>query len=62
MWKNLTHPNIVPLLGITIAPFQFISELISGGDLSKYIKKNPDADRVQLVDVPPFVSIRCLPR
>ena len=57
MWKNLTHPNIVPLLGITTTPFQFISDWIPGGDLPGYIEKNPDADRVQLVGVPPFVFI-----
>ncbi|KAF9645406.1 kinase-like protein [Thelephora ganbajun] len=49
MWKRLTHPNIVPLLGITITPFQLISGWMSGGDLSEYIKNNSDADRIGLL-------------
>ena len=49
MWKHLTHPNVVPLLGITITPFQLISDLMPGGDLPKYIKKHPDADRLVLI-------------
>ena len=51
MWKYLTHPNIVPLLGVTTTPFQLISNWMSGGDLPGYIKKNPDADRLKLVGV-----------
>jgi serine/threonine protein kinase len=49
MWKRLTHPNIVPLLGTTIAPFQLISNWMPGGDLLEYIKKNPDTYRLGLV-------------
>jgi hypothetical protein len=56
MWKRLTHPNILPLLGITITPLQLISSLMSGGNLPDYIEKNPDADRLMLVRVPPVVS------
>ena len=41
MWKHLTHPNIVPLLGVTVSPFQLISTWMSGGDLPGYIEKNP---------------------
>ena len=46
MWKRLEHRNIVPLLGITPAPLQLISEWMSGGDLPEYIKKHPEADRL----------------
>ena len=55
MWKHLTHPNILSLLGITTTPFQLISNWMSGGDLPRYIEKNPNVDRVKLVGVPPFV-------
>ena len=48
VWKYLNHPNIVPLLGTTISPFQFISKWMSGGDLLSYIK-NPNVDRLALV-------------
>jgi len=49
MWKRLTHPNIVSLLGVTIDPFQLISDWMPGGDLPKYIKENPNVDRLGLV-------------
>jgi serine/threonine protein kinase len=64
VWKRLNHPNIVPLLGITITPFQLISNWISGGDLLDYIKKNPDADRLNLVRLPavaPITRLASLP-
>ena len=61
MWKRMTHPNIVPLLGITIAPLQLISNWMSGGDLLGYINKNSDADRLRLVGAPPVVPIPRLP-
>jgi hypothetical protein len=53
MWKRMAHPNIVPLLGITTSPRpQLISDWMSGGDLPKYVKKYPDADRPVLVCTP----------
>jgi serine/threonine protein kinase len=52
MWKHLTHPNILPLLGITITPLQLVSNWMPGGDLPDYIKKHSDADRLGLVSVP----------
>lgn len=53
MWRHLTHPNIVPLLGITLEPLQLISTWIPGGELKVYIIGNPDTDRLALVGVPP---------
>ena len=53
IWKRMVHPNVVPLLGITISQRpQLISNWMSGGDLSKYIKKNPGTDRLGLVGAP----------
>ena len=49
MWKHLTHPNIVPLLGVTITPLQLISDWMPGGELREYLKNNPDAKRLKLV-------------
>ena len=51
MWKHLAHPNVVPLLGVTIDPLQFISDRMSGEDLTEYIANNPDVDRLSLVNV-----------
>ena len=61
IWKRLTHPNIVPLLGITITPFQLISNWMPGGDLPVYIKKHPDQDRLELVCASPVVFTPHLP-
>ena len=58
MWRNLKHENILPLLGATISPPQLVSTFMPAGDLSAYIKKNPDADRVRLVGVHPRSLLR----
>ena len=55
MYKRLVHPNIVPLLGITPSPLQLISEWMPSGNLTEYIKKCPDVDRLGLVGVPPVI-------
>lgn len=60
VWKRLTHPNIVPLLGITPTPLQLVSEWMTGGSLMEYIKKNPDTDRLGLVGIPLVVFSSCL--
>jgi len=52
MWKRLTHPNIVPLLGVTVTPFQLISNRMFGGDLPDYLKKSSDVNRLGLVGAP----------
>jgi len=59
MWKRLTHPNILPLLGVTIAPLQLISNWMSGGDLPEYIEKHSNADLLVLVGVS---SVEFIPR
>ena len=50
VWKHLTHPNIVPLLGVTIDPPQLISDRMPGGDLAEYIANHLDTDRMSLVN------------
>ena len=51
-WKYLDHPNVLPLLGITIDPLQLVSKWVSSGNMREYIKRHPDADRRRLVGVP----------
>jgi len=60
MWKRLTHQNLLPLLGVTIAPLQLISNWMSGGDLPEYIEKHSNADRPALVGVFSVVFIQHL--
>ena len=51
-WKHLSHPNILPLLGITMNPFRLISNWVSGGNLLEYIQGHPGANRLGLVGSP----------
>jgi len=60
MWKRLTHPNVLPLLGVTIAPLQLVSIWMSGGDLREYIEKHSNVDRLGLVGDPSVMFIQHL--
>ena len=56
VWRQLRHENIAPFLGLCEDSELFrnrvalVSPWMSNGDLSSYLQKNPDVDRV------PFVS------
>ena len=50
-WKNLSHLNVVPLLGVTADPIQLISGWMPDIDLTGYITDHPDTDRLNLVGV-----------
>ena len=54
-WKYVSHPNIVPFLGVseTVFPFCVVSPWLSNGNILEYIKKNRRVDRLQLVSDPP---------
>ena len=51
MWKFLQHPNVLPLIGITMSDgrFAMISEWMTNGNINDFIKANPDVDRLALV-------------
>jgi len=55
VWKNLVHPNVVPLLGVTTDPTQLVSGWMPDVDLTEYIANHPDTDRLSLVGVPSVV-------
>jgi len=52
VWKYLAHPNVAPLLGVTIDPIRLVSGWMPDVDLAGYITSHPDADRLCLVGVP----------
>ena len=54
MWRALRHPNILPLLGVTMTGAQFVmvSEWMKNGIINKFVKLHPNADRFELVCVP----------
>ena len=59
MWKRLTHPNIVPFVGITMHPLQLVLEGMPKGALAEHLEKTPEANRIGLVSS--FSSLSVLP-
>ena len=54
MWKRISHPNIVPFLGVSEspAPLSMVSEWMPNGNVRAYVINNPEASRLQLVSPP----------
>ena len=50
-WKHMSHPNVVPFLGIseTLFPFCIISPWLSGGNILEYIRRYRGVNRLHLV-------------
>ena len=50
-WKHLQHPNILPLLGVSLTQRRFgmVSEWMENGNINDFIQKNPDVNRTKLV-------------
>ena len=51
--KHFSHPNILPVVEISEAPFPFciMTPWMPGGNIIQYTKKNPSANRLMLVIV-----------
>jgi len=50
-WKGLRHPNVLPLLGVTMTKNRFVivSEWMKNGDINEFVKKHANANRLELV-------------
>ena len=52
-WRHLTHPNILPLLGVSGSTnphyFRILTEWMPNGDVMQYARSNPEANRLRLV-------------
>ena len=50
-WKTLRHPNVLPLLGVTMTESRFVivSELMANGNINEFVRAHVDADRLGLV-------------
>jgi len=50
-WKTLHHPNVLPLLGVTMteARFVMVSEWMVKGNISEFVKADIKVDRLRLV-------------
>lgn len=51
-WKRLSHPNIVPFIGVTENPLQIISGWMSNGTLMEFTERDPGVNRIGLVSSP----------
>jgi serine/threonine protein kinase len=50
-WKHLRHPNVLPLLGVTVSErrFAMVSEWMEHGNINEFVEKNPRVNRTELV-------------
>lgn len=52
-WKRLAHPNILPLLGVSItadkSSFDILTEWVPNGNIMEYTKSNPKENRLRLL-------------
>jgi serine/threonine protein kinase len=52
-WKHFSHPNILPLLGVSVSAdphgFCILSEWMSNGNVMQYARFNPEVNRLRLV-------------
>ncbi|KAF9643165.1 kinase-like protein [Thelephora ganbajun] len=50
-WKALRHPNLLPLLGVTMSNNQFtmVSEWMANGNINEFVKTRRDVNRFELL-------------
>jgi len=51
VWKALRHPNVLPLLGVTMTGnrLAMVSEWMARGNINEFLKTDVNADRLGLV-------------
>ena len=51
VWKNLRHPNVLPLLGVTVSErrFEMVSEWMEYGNINEFIEKDKRVNRTEPV-------------
>ena len=52
-WKALNHPNVLPLLGVTMEKRQFVmvSEWMENGNINEFVQSHPDVNLFELVSL-----------
>jgi len=50
-WRTLHHPNVLPLLGVTMSGNQFaiVSEWMENGNINEFVKVHTNVNRLELV-------------
>ena len=56
VWKQFSHANLVPFLGINEALFNLalVSEWMEHGTILDFVKSTPETNRLKLVCVPSY--------
>lgn len=55
IWKNLSHPNILPFVGATLVTeqkrekYEIVSEFMVNGDIRTFIQRFKGVNRLELV-------------
>jgi hypothetical protein len=51
IWKTLCHPNVLPMLGVTISDHKLtmVSEWMVNGNINEFIRVHRDANCFELV-------------
>ena len=52
-WKSLHHPNVLPLLGVTMSEKQLtmVSEWMVDGNINEFVKAHRNVNPFQLVGI-----------
>jgi serine/threonine protein kinase len=50
-WKHLRHPNVLPLLGVTVSErrFAMVSKWMEHGNINEFVEKYEHVNRTELV-------------
>jgi len=50
-WKHLRHPNILPLIGVTVSNrrFAMVSAWMENGNINEFVGKDRHVNRIELV-------------
>ena len=53
-WKNLRHPNVIPLLGAVMTEnrLAMVSEWMANGNINQFVSAHQDVNRFELVSFP----------
>ena len=51
MWRFLQHPNVLPLIGVTMTKTRFamVSDWMVNGNINNFVEMHPNVDRIRLV-------------
>ena len=62
MWKFLQHPNVLPLIGVTISKtlLAMTSNWMPNGNINDFVKSYPEVNRLDLVGSQPKIQTSSL--